>query len=304
MSADLQDILEKMQGGIERNIQGQFEVDDAATEPPPPTCATCQDTGYVRYDVHYTHPMFGKMFHCPEPDCAAASAHRRQQAANVMKHSTWNNDYADMTFETFWALLDSMGDKAWDGKRGAYSAANMFAISNGAAFTLNEASMHVLSRKWPGVDDRPSNCVVLTGDVGLGKTGLEVATANLLRAQEKTVVLIRLMDLVKSIQETYRDNELDSTSDRYRFYSTVPFLLIDEFGIKNYTSDRREIVETVVRARDRAGLPTMYTTNLSLEEISDAEVWDKQIGDILKKAHWVQMGGVKLRQTREKAETW
>lgn len=294
MSADLQDILSKLQNAV--------QLDETVIDPPSIVCETCQDTGYVRYDVHYTHPMFGKMYHCPEPNCPVASAHRRQQADTVMKHSTWNTEDADMTFESFWNLVEGL--QAWDGKRGAYSAASMFARCHGEPFTLNEASMHVLQRKWPGADDRPSNSVVLTGDVGLGKTGLAVAAANLLRELEKSVVFIRLMDMVRAIQETYKDSEVDSTSDRYNFFSKIQFLILDEFGIKNYTPDRREIVETIVRARDRAGLPTMYTTNLTLEEISDGELWDKQIGDILKKAHWVQVGGIKLRETREKVETW
>lgn len=297
MSADMQDILTKMQAQMASNIPT-----DEILEPEPPACATCQDTGYVRYDVPYTHAMFGKMYHCPEPNCQTASNHRRQQVDKLMKHSTWNDNDVNYTFESFWSLVDSLN--AWDGKRGAFSAATMFARCGGQAFTLNEASMHVLQRKWPGADERPSNSVVLTGDVGLGKTSLAKSAANLLRELEKSVVFIRLMDMVRSIQETYRDNELDSTSDRYRFFNTVQFLILDEFGIKNYTQDRREIVETIVRARDRAGLPTMYTTNLSLEEISDGEMWDRQIGDILKKSHWVQVAGLKLRETREKVDTW
>lgn len=304
MSADMQDIIARMQSQI-----GNIPAVEDLPEPEPPACETCQDTGYVRYDVPYTHPMFGKMYHCPELNCPTAANHRRQQVEIVMKHSTWNDGYTRMTFESFWNLCDEKN--AWDGKRGAYSAASMFARCDGQPFTLNEASMHVLQRKWPEVIDGVSNSVVLTGDVGLGKTGLAVAAANLLRELDKNVVFIRLMDLVRTVQETYRqsthsdkEQQIDTTSDVYRFFNSVTFLILDEFGIKNYTQDRREIVETIIRARDRAGLPTLYTTNLTKEEISDGELWDKQIGDIVQKAHWVKVGGVKLRDTQQKVATW
>lgn len=272
-----------------------------------PACATCQDTGYVRYNLPQEDKNFGKMFHCPEPNCAVAMAHRRQQAEVVMKHSTWEEDYADLTFESFWNLLNE--SDAWDGKRGAFSVANMWAVNRGIPFTQNEASVHVLKTEWPKADPRPSNWVVLTGDVGVGKTGLGVSAANLLRELNEVVVFIRMMDLIRAIQMTYSKpnstQETDeTTSDRYRFFNTVKFLILDEFGIKNYSPDRLEIVETIIRARDRAGLPTLITTNITLEEISERDKWDKQIGDILKKSHWVQIGGKKLRQTREKVQTW
>jgi hypothetical protein len=70
---------------------------------------------------------------------------------------------------------------------------------------------------------------------------------------------------------------------------------VDEFNLKNYTRDRLEIFEDVMRARDKAGLPFMATTNLSLDQFTAN--WEPQIADVIAKAHWVRMGGVKLRLT-------
>lgn len=267
-----------------------------------PVCDACQGTGYIRYDVPFGHPYFGRMYECDAPGCPAVEAHRRQQVETVMKQSTWNADYGRMTFDSFGSLLDSY-ENGWESKRGAFAAASVFAIWDGQPFTLNEAAKHVWNTAWPKSDNRPSNCVVLTGDVGLGKTGLAVAAANGLMARNKPVVFIRTMELIKRIQETYKQNyEGDSTDQRLKFYSTVHFLVLDEFTLENYTEDRLEIIETVIRSRDRANLPVLITTNMTLSDVYSR--WQPRIADIVAKAHWVQVGGAKLRQTREKAETW
>ena len=267
-----------------------------------PVCDICQGTGYIRYDVPVGHPYFGRMVECDAPGCLAVESHRRSQVETVMKQSTWNLDYGRMTFDSFGELVNGY-ENGWESKRGAFAVASVFSIWDGQPFTLNEAAKHVWHTPWPKADNRPSNCVVLTGDVGLGKTGLAVAATNGLMARNKPVVFIRTMELIKRIQETYKSSyEGDSADQRLKFYSSVSFLVLDEFTLENYTEDRLEIIETVIRSRDRVGLPIMITTNLALKDVYAS--WQPRIADIVAKAHWVQVGGVKLRQTREKVETW
>lgn len=270
-------------------------------EPAAPACATCNDTGYVSYNVPTDDKRFGRLYPCTDPGCPIMNRHRRQQSDKVMQQSTWEDGYESLTFDSFHALME--GTAGWNGKRGAYAAAKAFAFSNNTQFTLQQAAQYALGLDWPGAEDRSSNSVVLTGDVGLGKTSCAVSSANALRNQNKVVVFARTLNLIDRVQETYREGwEGDTPDQRKRFFASVPYLILDEFGIKSYTNNRLEIIEDIIRERDRRGLPFMATTNLTLDQMR--ELWQPQIADIIAKAHWVEVAGVKLRQTTRKVESW
>lgn len=272
-------------------------------EPAPPSCPVCNDTGFIRYDVPIADSRFGKIYACPEPGCATAAKTRQNQSDTIMKHSTWEADYSKFTFDSFYQLVESL--QAWPGKRGAYAAANTFAytLPSGDPFTLQQAAQYVWERDWPDADDRASNSLVLTGDVGLGKTSLAAAVTNALRQQSVNVVFSRTLDLIERVQETYQEGWQGKTADQVKgFFARVPYLILDEFGIKSYTNNRLETLEDIIRERDRRGLPFLITTNLTLEQVY--ELWQPQIADIVAKAHWVEIGGVKLRQTARKVEQW
>lgn len=290
-TTSLQDALQRL------NIR----LDETVIETPAePVCPTCQGTGYVRFDVHYTDPRFGKMYPCPEPGCPAVVRAQFQRTETLIERSSWSDDYNQYTFEGFERFIGT--DERWAKKAGAYAAAAMFAQANGNPFTLNQATQYVWRRDWPGVGNRMASSVVLTGDVGMGKTSLAVAAVNAMREQGRPVVFIRALDLISRVQETYRDKDGRSEEDVLTLFNTVPTLVLDELTLKIYSENRKEILERVFRARDRAGLPMLVTTNLTLEQAY--ELLEPQIADILGKAHWVRCGGVKLRDTARKVEEW
>src|SRR6188768_3147738 len=87
-----------------RNLP-DFSVIDTA-EVAPPRCDTCQDTGYVRYDVPFGHPYFGRMVECDAPGCPVVEEHHRQRTERIMQQSTWDADYGNITFASFSDLVD------------------------------------------------------------------------------------------------------------------------------------------------------------------------------------------------------
>lgn len=287
-------VFQKMQDGMR-----VIDVPEEAR----PSCPMCEDTGYIRLNIADIHdPRFGKLYPCPEPNCPARLRNARQQAESVMRFSSWNDSYYGLTFDSFKQLMSDANVR--NGKRGAYAAAFAFAHCDQQPFTLTQAAQYAIGQNWPGDDGRVSNSVVLTGDVGLGKTGLAVAAANALLHRAKPVIFIRVLTLIDYIRETYKPNwDGESAQDRINRLSSVPYLVLDEFGIKAYTDNRLENVEQIIRGRDRAGLPTLITTNLNLQQVY--ELWEPQIADIVAKYHWVTMGGAKLRQTAQKAaDAW
>lgn len=296
MSTQLNDVLTQM--------FGQEFADAPTPAVTMPTCSECGDTGYIRYDVPYGDERFGHMYRCANPNCPTTQRMFAEQSQRVANLSTWEEVYGGWTFESYKQLIHEVGQDKWEGKRGALAAAYAFAVAQGVAFTLNQAAQVAWKQDWKGkVSQRASQSVILTGDVGLGKTGLAVAAVNELRSQSQSVIFIRVQELIRRLQETYnRDWQGETADTRSRFYASVPYLIIDEFGMKNFSTDRLELIENIIRERDRRGLPFMATTNLSKDEFYAG--WQPQIADIVAKAHWVQIGGVKLRQTATKTEMW
>lgn len=303
MASEATNLADVIQGFMARL---QINPDDLPDEPEPEVCAVCNGTGLINYNVRWDDPRFGKLYPCPA-NCETVIAQRRAMTERLMAQSAWAEGYDLLTFGSFQALV-AQYDNGWAGKRGGYAVATAFAESGGQEFSLNDAARRIWNMPWrtkgDGVDPtRLSNSVVLTGDVGTGKTGLAVAVVNALREQGHPVLFMRTLSIVARIQDTYGDAATHSTDDVLREFSTVSYLIIDEFTAENLTNDRLEKIEQIIRERDRRGLPTLYTTNHSIEEVYAK--WGKRTGDIVAEAHWVAVGGVKLRQTtRKAAEAW
>lgn len=277
-------------------------------ESAPVACPTCEGTGYIKFDVPIDDPRFGKMVRCPNPECPTVQSQRLEQARTVMAtRSSWRPDYAEMTFESFEQMMGN-SEQNWQGKRGAYALAKAFAVYN-RPFDLNEAAQYAFNVNWRNAPKGTSNSAVFTGPVGVGKTGAAIAAANWLMLQGKIVIFIRTRDLIAHVQDSYgesrRDNPNAAPTDAcLQIYMNVPYLILDEFELENYTRDRREIIEKIIRARgDRPEmLPTLITTNLTQEQLYDEDRWGQRIADIVAKYHWTTVSGTKLRQTKRVAD--
>jgi len=289
------------------DILARMSAIDPAALPDAPeveACPVCNGLGVVNYSGNPGDAHFGKLYPCPA-NCEAVLQTRRAVSERVMHQSAWNTGYDNMTFDSFLDAAKAHGANGMAGKRGAYAAALVFASSAGQAFTLDEAARRVWNTPWPNKDanvSRPSNCLVLTGDVGTGKTGLAVAATNALREQSQSVIFMRVQRLIADIQETYRDGATRTTEQVMSLFIRTPFLVIDEFAVENHTTDRLEKAEEIIRERDRLGAPTLYTTNYSLAQVY--ERWQPRIADIVAKAHWVAVAGAKLRSTAKEAGAW
>lgn len=294
--------LKDVVAGVVANL-AQVDVSALPDAPAVEVCPVCEGLGMVRYAGNPGDAHFGRLYPCPA-NCEAVMRTRRAVSERIMQQSAWNAGYDELTFDSFVAAAQQHGSKGMAGKRGAYAAALAFATSGGQPFTLNQAAQQAWGTVWPGQDntERPSNCLVLTGDVGTGKTGLAVATTNALRQQGHAVIFMRVQRLIADIQETYRDNATRTTEQVMSLFIHTPFLVIDEFALENHSTDRLEKVEEIIRERDRLGQPTLYTTNLTMAQVY--ERWQPRIADIVAKAHWVAVAGAKLRQTGKESAAW
>ena len=109
--------------------------------------------------------------------------------------------------------------------------------------------------------------LMFTGPVGSGKTFLAAAIANELMEAQKQVLFLVVPDLLDELRATYKTdvNELDLL-DTAR---TIPVLILDDLGAHNYTDWTRNRLYSIINYRMNDQLPTVITSNLSLEEMED-----------------------------------
>lgn len=109
--------------------------------------------------------------------------------------------------------------------------------------------------------------IVLTGPVGSGKTFLAAAIANQLIESKLQVLFIIVPDLLDELRATYKSeiNELDLLDSA----RTIPILVLDDLGAHNYTDWTRNRLYSIINYRLNEQLPTVITSNLSLDEMEE-----------------------------------
>lgn len=109
--------------------------------------------------------------------------------------------------------------------------------------------------------------VLFTGPVGSGKTFLAAAIANELMKAQLKVLFIVVPDLLDELKASYKSNvnELDLL-DTAR---TIPILILDDLGVHNYTDWTRNRLYSIINYRMNEQLPTVITSNLTLDEMED-----------------------------------
>jgi DNA replication protein DnaC len=248
-------------------------------------CQTCDDFGLVSVRAAIGDPLFGQAIPCP--DCQMGQQTRERKMKKAFKTAGLPPHYANMTFATFEECVQD-----WQGKQLGYGAARLFSETE-TPFTLNQAATRVKADWYRSTDNNARRSIVMTGDLGTGKTGLIAAIAA--EIINKTQFLyIRVQDLIAEIQATYGSNNTEK-EERLLLLKTVPLLIADEFNLEKYTDDRKEILENIFRNRHGNNLPFLATTNLNLNEFR--RQWGGRLSDIIQTAHWITVSGEKLRKT-------
>lgn len=138
---------------------------------------------------------------------------------------------------------------------------------------------------------RDNRGLLLFGGVGTGKTYMAACIANELLAQGQAVVMTSLVKLIGS-----------DISDLCSRLAAIDLLILDDLGAERSTDYALEQVYNIVDSRYRAGLPVIYTTNLTLEQLKRptdlryARIYDR----VLERCFPVEFRGC----SRRKAGAW
>ena len=205
--------------------------------PGDPNCPICHGLGYVRLDVPPGHPQFGKLVPCVCRTSAIEQA--RRQRLFAMSHL---DELGHLTFETFNPRgRVGIGPQQAQSIESAYNLARQFA-------------------------ENPKGWLLLMGGYGCGKTHLAAAIANYCVNSGISTLFLTVPDLLDSLRFAYNDPE-GGFEARFEQVRTVPLLILDDFGTQNATSWAQEKLFQILNFRYINRLPTVITTNLSLQEI-------------------------------------
>ena len=116
-------------------------------------------------------------------------------------------------------------------------------------------------------DPQQRKWLVLMGVHGCGKTHLTAAMANDRLLRGLPTLFINTPDLLDALRASFGGE--GSTSYDKVFYEVraTPFLILDDFGAQSSTAWAREKLYQVLNYRYNMQLPTVITTNQTLEEI-------------------------------------
>jgi len=240
-------------------------------------CSHCGGLAVMTKNVPVGHPDFGKAFPCGH--CEQGREIEQRKIEGMPAH------YRDFRLATF----DKLPERMRQGKMLARAATEIFIERRGKAFGADE----IYGRLGYGYDGQPVARfgLVLYGDYGMGKTGMAATIYNELRLRDEACVFMTVKNYIKQVQAGYRD---DSLRGFERQVQQVPFPIVDEINLENYSADRLEIVGQFIESRNAARKPYVLTTNLNIEQFEIR--WGSFIATrVNSNCHWIPMDGVRLR---------
>jgi len=216
----------------------------ADTSPPPEevesdVCPRCHGAGFLRREVPLDHPDFGKAAPC---DCVKAET-AESRLARLQRYSS----LGPLTRLTF---------------------ANL--IEHGRSTNPRDRDLfHSLIQDARGFAEEPEGWLLVHGPSGAGKTHVAAAIANRCLERGRPALFVVVPDLLDHLRASYRpDSEMgyDALLEQVRL---APVLILDDLGTQSSTAWAQEKLFQILNHRYNAQLPTVVTTNLSIDRIDE-----------------------------------
>lgn len=114
-------------------------------------------------------------------------------------------------------------------------------------------------------------CLILSGNVGTGKTHLAAAIADyIVRETEYTAVFRSLHSILQAIKSTYGSDAGATESEVLQLFTDPDLLIIDEVGATKSSEFELATIFAIINTRYENNLPTVVITNLEAAELKNA----------------------------------
>lgn len=138
----------------------------------------------------------------------------------------------------------------------------------------------------------------LGGPVGTGKTGLGIAALWAAHQQDLKIRYTTVPDMLHRLRPMGMGEEINQVT--LQELQSVDVLLLDDMGAEKSGAWPREQLYLVINGRYEARLPTILTSNLTLEELEDPDrAGDRPISRFAENCLPLWMDGDDLRQRRD-----
>lgn len=168
---------------------------------------------------------------------------------------------------------------------------------------INQAA-HRICLEWADpTNERADGSLYIAGDVGTGKTFEAVALLRRRVELGKVGLFVTTEDLLQQIRDTYDADAQASTAAVIGAAKTVDVLVLDDIGSEHVTGWVLRQLTTVINARATACLPTIFTSNIAIEDLP--EILDERIASRISgmcggiKGSIVRWGGPDKRLNRK-----
>jgi DNA replication protein DnaC len=206
------------------------------------TCAVCQDKGILLDEDEIARP------------CRCM---KQKALLNLFKSAQLSKDMMKSNFKNF--------------SSNYYSKDYLEPISSLSSYTLAERAFLASKRFVKDfLEDNEPDGLLFSGSVGCGKTYLACCIANALLEHGVEVLFLVVPDLLDEIKATYDPNGGTNTEhDLLEAARKVPVLILDDLGAHNYTDWVRNKIYSIINYRLNNQLPTVITTNLTLNDLNE-----------------------------------
>lgn len=200
------------------------EPQPTAIMPTKTVCTRCRGAGYLRADVPFGDPHFGKAIAC---ECKEAEqrSKRRQQLREMSNLDALR----DQNFQTFNARVPGVQE--------AYKATMAFA-------------------------QNPEGWLLLVGPNGCGKTHLAAAIANQALESGAVVLFEPVPDLLDHLRAAFAPSSNEVYDQLFAKMREAEVLILDDMGAQQSSSWANEKLFQLLNYRYNMGMPTVITANL------------------------------------------
>lgn len=238
---------------IARQAPVRSQIIQPAPMPAQGPCPLCKGAGYLRADVPYGHPNFGKPIAC---DCKEAE---RAEKRRMHLRTISNLDaFRDKSFKNFNPRVPGMLE----------------------AFKLSQ-----------DFANDPDGWLLLIGRNGCGKTHLAAAIANQHLAMGSLVLFATVPDLLDHLRATFAPSSTVVYDQLFSSMREAELLVLDDLGSEQNSSWASEKLFQLLNYRYNSRFPTVITTNnLRLQSVDErirSRLMDKSLVTevIMDKAH-------------------